>query len=136
MGFGPEALTDDALAFLTERHLATFSSVRRSGSVHVTACGFTWDVDAGVARVITTGGNQKATNASVPGGVPAALCQIDGPRWLTLEGVARTVSDPASVADAEARYAVRYKPPRENPQRVVIELTVTRVLGSRAMLAR
>jgi hypothetical protein len=39
--------------------------------------------------------------------------------------------DPASVADAEARYAARYRTPRPNPERVVIEIAVTRVLGSR-----
>lgn len=133
---GPDALTDDAVAFLTERHLATFSSLRRDGSVHVTACGFTWDAEAGIARVITSGAGQKAVNASAPGGVAAALCQVDGARWLTLEGTARTVTDPEAVADAEARYTVRYKPPRENPRRVVIEVTVTRVLGSRTLVAR
>ena len=34
------------------------------------------------------------------------------------------------VTDAEQRYAARYRIPRPNPQRVVIEVTVTRVLGS------
>ena len=36
----------------------------------------------------------------------------------------------ASVADAEARYARRYRQPRENPARVVIEISVDRVLGN------
>lgn len=136
MPAGPDQLTDAAREFLTERHLATFSSLRADGTIHVTACGFTWDPDAGVARVITSGTSQKARNASAPGGVYAAVSQIDGPRWLTLEGVARTVTEPATITDAEQRYAARYKPPRENPLRVAIELTVTRVLGSRAMLER
>lgn len=133
---GPDQLTDAAREFLAERHLATFSSLRGDGSIHVTACGFTWDAEAGVARVITSGTGQKAKNASAPGGVCAAVSQVDGPRWLTLEGIARTSTDPAVIADAERRYAERYKPPRENPQRVAIELTVTRVLGSRTMLDR
>jgi hypothetical protein len=38
--------------------------------------------------------------------------------------------DPASVAEAERRYAARYRPPRPNPARVALEITVTRVLGS------
>jgi F420H(2)-dependent biliverdin reductase len=38
--------------------------------------------------------------------------------------------DPASVADAEARYARRYRQPRENPARVVVEISVDRVLGN------
>jgi len=130
----PDQITEDGLAFLLERHLATFTSLRGDGSPHVTAVGFTWDPEVGVARVITSGGSQKARNAE--GGVPAAICQIDGPRWLTLEGVARTVSDPAAVADAVARYARRYREPRVNPTRVAIELAVTRVLGSRTLLDR
>lgn len=130
----PDQLTDEARAFLTERHLASFSSLRSDGTVHVTACGFTWDEDAGIARVITSGGSQKAVNAR--NGVYAAVTQIDGPRWLTLEGEARTTTDPAAIADAVARYAVRYREPRVNPARVAIELRVTRVLGSRALIDR
>ena len=34
--------------------------------------------------------------------------------------------------DAERRYALRYRQPRENPTRVAVEITVTRVLGSAA----
>jgi len=58
-----------------------------------------------------------------------AVCQVEGRRWLTLEGAAVVRDDPASVADAEARYARRYRQPRENPARVVIEIAVDRVLG-------
>ncbi|WP_437115406.1 hypothetical protein [Streptomyces noursei] len=39
-------------------------------------------------------------------------------------------SDPATVAEAERRNAERYKTPRPNPQRVVIEVTVTRAMGT------
>lgn len=130
----PDQLTDEARTFLTERHLASFSSLRRDGTVHVTACGFTWDEETGIARVITSGTSQKAVNAT--GGVNAAVTQIDGPRWLTLEGVATTNTDPDAIADAVRRYAVRYREPRVNPARVTIELRVTRVLGSAAMLDR
>jgi general stress protein 26 len=59
-----------------------------------------------------------------------AVCQVDGRRWLTLEGTAVVRDDAASVADAEARYAQRYRQPRENPARVVIEISVDRVLGN------
>ena len=34
------------------------------------------------------------------------------------------------VAEAERRYAERYRTPRPNPERVVIEITVNRLLGS------
>ena len=38
--------------------------------------------------------------------------------------------DPARVEEAVRRYAKRYREPRENPRRVVIEITVTKVLGN------
>ena len=49
---------------------------------------------------------------------------------MTLEGTAVVREDRSSVADAEARYAQRYRTPRENPARVVIEISVDRVLGN------
>ena len=58
------------------------------------------------------------------------LCQVDGRHWLSLEGPALVRADLASVRDAERRYAVRYRVPRENPQRVVLEIAVERVLGN------
>lgn len=49
---------------------------------------------------------------------------------MELEGTAVVKDDKESVAEAERRYAERYKQPRPNPERVVIEITVTRVLGN------
>ncbi|CAM3936938.1 PPOX class F420-dependent oxidoreductase [Tsukamurella ocularis] len=126
-------LNPDALAFVTDRHLATLSTVRSDGTPHTVAIAFTYDPATGLARVITSGDSQKARNAGRRG--YAALTQVDGARWLTLEGPARVLTDEASVRDAETRYAVRYKPPRENPKRVVIEIDVTRVLGSSTLRA-
>jgi PPOX class probable F420-dependent enzyme len=131
MPIGPDDLTADALEFLAERHLATYTSMRGDGTPHVTAVGFTWDAAAGLARVITGGGSQKARNAR--DGTLAAVCQVDGGRWLTLEGVARATDDPARVAEAVQRYAARYRQPRVNPARVAIEIEVTRVIGSRRL---
>ncbi|MDV7199148.1 PPOX class F420-dependent oxidoreductase [Rhodococcus kroppenstedtii] len=125
------SLNADAVAFLTERHLATLATLRPDGTPHVVAVGFTWDAEAGVARVITREGSQKVRNAERGG--YAAVTQVDGARWLTLEGPSRVVRDAESVRDAENRYAARYKPPRENPQRVVVEITVQRVLGSASL---
>jgi hypothetical protein len=64
------------------------------------------------------------------GGAQAAVSQVDGRRWCTLEGTAVVKDDAESVAEAERRYAERYRQPRPNPERVVIEITVTRVLGN------
>ncbi|RJK98279.1 TIGR03618 family F420-dependent PPOX class oxidoreductase [Vallicoccus soli] len=127
MALDPAALPGPALAFLAERHLATLTTLRPDGTPHVVPVGFTWDERARVARVITGGGTRKARNAAAGG--RAVLCQVDGWRWLSLEGPVRVLDDPASVQDAVQRYAERYRPPRENPERVVLEVAVDRVLG-------
>ncbi len=110
------------------RHLATLTTLRDDGSPHAVPVGFTWDADELVARVITSGTSRKARHAAA--GRRAVLCQLEGRHWLSLEGVARLRTEAAAVADAVARYADRYRLPRPNPQRVVIEISVDRVLGN------
>lgn len=127
MSFDPGRLSEATLLFLSERHLATLTTLRPDGSPHVVPVGFTWDDEAGVARVITGGGSRKARNAELGG--RAVLCQVDGRRWLSLEGPALVVRDPAAVRAAEQRYERRYRTPRPNPVRVVIEIKVDRILG-------
>jgi len=125
-------LTDDALAFLTERHLAMLTTLRSDQSPHVVAVGFTFDPTTHIARVITSGGTQKAVNADQRG--VAVLSQVDGARWLSLEGKSTVRTSIEDVRDAELRYAQRYRTPRPNPKRVVIEVRVERVLGSSSLL--
>ena len=119
----------DTLAFLEERHLATLTTLRADGSPHVVPVGVTYDPTTRTARVITSGTSQKARHVRA-GQARVAVCQVDGRRWLTLEGTAEVRDDAAAVADAVARYARRYRAPRENPARVVIEISVDRVLGN------
>jgi hypothetical protein len=117
-------------AFWQERHLCTLSTARPGGGPpHVVPVGATLDLETGTARVITSGTSYKARLIGTAG-VPVALCQVDGRRWSTLEGLAVVRTEPEQVADAERRYAARYKPPRPNPARVVVEIQVTRVLGN------
>jgi F420H(2)-dependent biliverdin reductase len=125
----PQDLGPGALQFLTERHLATLTTLRADGSPHVVPVGVTYDPGTGTARVITSGTSVKAGHVRA-GQRRVAVCQVDGRRWLTLEGTAVVRDDPAAVADAVARYAQRYRQPRENPRRVVIEISVDRVLGN------
>ena len=81
------------------------------------------------ARVITSGESVKAHNAGRPGAV-AAICQVDGARWLTISGPVRVDTDPAAIAEAVSRYAARYRQPRVNPLRVALIIEVDRMLGS------
>jgi PPOX class probable F420-dependent enzyme len=127
MAFDPAALPDEVLAFLAERHLATLTTLDAKGRPHVTAVGFTFDPTARLVRVITNAGSQKAVNAARGG--RAAVGQVDGKRWLSLEGEATVTDDPARVAAAVAAYGARYRQPGENPSRVAIEIAVERVLG-------
>ncbi len=132
---GPLDLTqrsEEFAAFWRERHLCSLTTLRPDGSVHVVAVGATLDPAAGTARVITSARSRKARiiAAGPDGGTIVAICQIDGRRWSTLEGLAVVRDDAENVADAERRYAQRYREPRANPLRVVLEVRVTRVLGS------
>lgn len=114
--------------FWTERHLCTITTIRADGTPHVAPVGATYDPATGTARVITSGTSQKVRN--IRGNPRVAICQVDGRRWTTLEGTAVIDEDPEVVADAERRYALRYRTPRPNPARVVITVTVTRAMGT------
>ncbi len=120
-------LSPETLAFLAERHLATLTTLRADGSPHVVPVGFSYDSDAGVVRIITFASSTKARNAAR--NCRAAVSQVDGGRWATLEGVARLVDDAQSVALAVAGYAARYRQPSERVDRVAIEIVVDKVMG-------
>jgi PPOX class probable F420-dependent enzyme len=124
----PRALSDAATEFVTERHLATLTTLRADGSPHVVPVGFTVDAAAGVVRIITFAGSVKAANAR--GGTRAAVCQVDGGRWITFEGPVQVSDDPERVAQAVAAYAERYRQPKERTDRVVLEIVVDRVMSS------
>ena len=128
MALDPVALPGEVQAFLIERHLATLTTLRPDGTPHVVAVGFTWDAEAQLARVITGGASRKAAHVRA-GSARAVVAQVDGPRWLALEGVPVISDDPDRVAEAVRRYALRYRQPGVNPARVVIEIAVDRVLG-------
>lgn len=117
----------ELVEFWTERRVCTLVTLRRDGTPHVVPVGATLDTAAGLVRVICSSGSQKARNVRATG--IAVVSQVDGRRWSTLEGTAVVREDPESVAEAERRYAARYRPPRVNPERVVVEISVDRVLG-------
>ena len=128
----PTSPDEPYLAFWRERHLCTLTTLRPDGSPHVVPVGVTYDAEARLARVITSGTSAKAghVRAAGPEGARVAVCQVAGRRWATLEGRARVRTEPERVTEAERRYAERYeRTPRPNPARVVIEIEVERALG-------
>ena len=128
MALDPSDLPDPALEFLAERHLATLTTLRPDGSPHVVPVGFTFDAAARLVRVITSRTSRKALN--VAAGSRVVVAQVDGRRWLALEGEGRLLTAAAEVAEGERRYGERYRVPRPNPERVVVACVVDRVLGS------
>ncbi|MFD0052835.1 PPOX class F420-dependent oxidoreductase [Streptomyces sp. NPDC005047] len=121
---------EEFVGFWRERRVCFLSTPRADGSPHLVPVGVTYDHTTRTARVITGRGTAKARNVLRAGSAVVAVGQVDGRRWSTLEGVATVREDAGSVRDAEVRYAARYKQPRENPERVVIEIEVRRFLGT------
>ncbi|PWV46801.1 PPOX class probable F420-dependent enzyme [Nocardiopsis sp. L17-MgMaSL7] len=122
--------TDPFLVFWGERRLCTLASPRPDGSLHQVPVGVTYDPERHVARVISAGSSFKVRNLEARPGARVSVCQVEGRLWSTLEGEAWVSRDPEAVAEAVRRYALRYREPRENPDRAVIEIVVTRVMGN------
>jgi PPOX class probable F420-dependent enzyme len=127
MALDPDRLDDAVLEFLRERHLATLTTLRLDGSPHVVPVGFGYSPTERLVRIITFEGSQKVRNAERGG--RAAVSQVDGGRWLTLEGTVRLVRDHSSVERAVEAYAARYREPSHRDDRVAIEILVDRILG-------
>ncbi|CAN5124554.1 TIGR03618 family F420-dependent PPOX class oxidoreductase [soil metagenome] len=126
-----ELLGPEGLAFVTDRHLASLSTLGPDGRIHVVPVGFTYR--EGLARIITSGPSQKVQNLRRD--ARATLSQVEGGRWLTLSGTARVSDDPAEVQLAVELYSRRYREPGVNPLRVAIVIAVETAMGSAGMLA-
>lgn len=123
----PLNITPEIIVFLTERHLASLTTLRKDGSPHVVPVGFSFDASCNEVRIITFAGSQKVKNAEHGG--RAVVSQVDKGRWLSLEGTVRATTNAAEVAEAVAGYAARYQPPKERVDRVAIIITVDKILG-------
>jgi PPOX class probable F420-dependent enzyme len=123
----PADLTPEMLAFLAEYHLASLTTFRTDGSPHVVPVGFSYDHAEHTVRIITFASSSKYKNA-LRGG-RAVVSQVDGGRWLTLEGIVSGTADAQRVAAAVAGYAARYRTPGERDDRVAVEIAVDRIMG-------
>ncbi len=127
MALNPHHLSEAAQHFLREYVLATLTTLREDGSPHVVPVGFSYDMTTATAMVIAVDGSQKVVNADR--NCRAVVSQVDGPRWLSFEGIARVTREPDEIRLAEDRYAARYRQPAERDDRVAIIISVDRVLG-------
>ncbi|SDO12728.1 pyridoxamine 5'-phosphate oxidase family protein [Actinacidiphila guanduensis] len=119
-----------AAEFLAGPHIGTLTTVRSDGSPHIAPVRFTWDGQAGLVRVMTTGTRVKTRNIAARPDVRIAICQTVNYRWITLEGLATVSADRARVSEGVRRYIQRYlSAPPNVPDMVVIELAVDRVMG-------
>lgn len=111
----------------------TLTTIRPDGRPHVVPVGLMLDPEQGCAWIITRTGSRKVKNieaaSATPEGARVAVCQVEGPKWATVEGTARVVTDEASVARAIELYTQRYRRPAENDHtRVAIRIEVDRIV--------
>ena len=113
------ALSARAATFLSEPRLCTLTTLRPDGTPHLVAVRFTWDPTAGVVRGLPTAAPRTVRNLAADPGGRAAVCQVDGFRWITLEGSATVTDDRARIAEGVRRYTERYAvaPPRPSGRR-------------------
>ena len=127
MSFQSSDLSESQLEFIRENHLATLTTLRPDGSPHVVPVGFTFDADNNIVRVITFAQSMKARHAAQGG--RAVVSQVDRGRWITFEGTVRLRAEADIVAKAVEAYASRYRQPKVREDRVVVEITVDKVMG-------
>ena len=127
MSFQSSDLSESQLEFIRENHLATLTTLRPDGSPHVVPVGFTFDADNNIVRVSTFAKSMKARHAAQGG--RAGVSQVDRGRWITFEGTVRLRTEADVVAKAVEAYAGRYRQPKVREDRVVVEITVDKVMG-------
>ena len=127
MSIDRPSLTPTQIEFVRENILATLTTLRADGSPHVVPVGFTYDLDQNLVRVITFAKSMKARHAALGG--RAVVSQVDRGRWITFEGTVRLRTEADVVAKAVEAYAGRYRQPKVREDRVVVEITVDKVMG-------
>lgn len=73
--------------------------------------------------------SRKARNVAANPGSRVARCQVDGVRWVTLEGTAAISGEIGQVSEGVARYVERYQSaPPDPPRRVVVTIAVANAM--------
>ena len=126
----PNQTTEVMNDFMDERHLGILTLVRPDGRPHSTPVGFMWNDEEKIARIITWSGSLKARLLEKENLI-GTISQVDGGRWATFEGTCSVTNDSGICADAVARYAVRYSPPKDRgSDRRTISMVVSKILLS------
>ncbi|CAM3188944.1 TIGR03618 family F420-dependent PPOX class oxidoreductase [Nocardioides dubius] len=116
--------------FYAEYQLNTLTTLRPDGRPHVVPVGVTLDPVQHCAWIITRDGSRKVRNVeAADGAAHVAVCQVDGPRWSTIEGSATVLRDAASRDRAIELYAQRYRrQPTPDERRIAIRIEVDRIV--------
>ncbi len=122
------SLDGEHLEFWRERHLCSVATLRGDGSPHVVPMGIALSPDGSHAWGITARSSRKVVHLRADPRI--AVNQVDGRRWSTIEGTAEVLTETDLVDEAVRAYASRYRQPQENPSRVAVRVTITRVIGN------
>lgn len=133
---GWDAVPAKLAEFYAEYQLNTLTTIRPDGSPHVVPVGVTLDVEQQCAWIITRDGSRKVRNVeAADGGAQVAICQVDGPRWSTIEGRAEVRRDAESRDRAIELYAQRYRrQPAPDERRIALRIEVDRIVHGPALL--
>lgn len=112
------------------RRLATLTTLRPDGTPHTVPVAPIVELSTGtpVVRILTSQTSRKVRNVRASPRV--SLCEVEGRHWVTVEGLAHIRTDAAFVSAAEEAYAVRFRTPRPNADRVVLVIDVDSAMGS------
>lgn len=118
----------EAELLLAGRYIATLSTHRPDGSIHVVPVAFMYDPDETLIRIIAPESTHKVRN--IRAGSTAVVCFVDGGLWATIEGSACVTDDAGAVQRTLEQYTAKYGPPHGNrSDYVAIEVRPTRVMG-------
>jgi F420H(2)-dependent biliverdin reductase len=123
---------ESVLAFLQQRCFASLTTIRPGdGGLHAALVGFTYVSKTAEAFLILRGSGVKQANLRAADGPSSVvLCQINGGKWLSLEGLLTVHDNDDMRATALAHYRKRYgEGVAAHPTRLAGVLQVTRMYG-------
>jgi F420H(2)-dependent biliverdin reductase len=123
--------SESVLAFLQQRCFASLTTTRPDGRLHAALVGFTYVPETAEAFLILRGTGVKQANLrAADGPSPVVICQVDGGKWVSLEGTLTVHDTDEMRSTALAHYRQRYGDGvAADPTRLAGVLQVTRMYG-------